>query len=160
MTDVRRIAGASVLLALAALGACRSRRTPPAPPRPRSDAISVFLQSGTTQLQPYLDGYPLGDLGSRLDLLANTNVRSMHFLQANRPIGRHLRRERTETCHVLRGEGVVYIADRSYPVSPGATFRIPAGTVHSLLPSEGSTVVAIVYLEPPLLERDDRVPVQ
>lgn len=160
MTDARRACGAAVLLMLLACGACRSPRTPAPAPKPRSDTIEVFLQGGTTQLRPYLDGYPLGDQGVRIDLLANTNQRSMHFLQANRPVGRHLRRARTETCHVLRGDGILYIADRSYPVSPGATFRIAPGTVHSLLPAEGSTIVAIVYLEPPLLEGEDRVPVQ
>lgn len=154
-----RAALAALVLA-ASLAGCHGPRTPP-PPRAtdanESPMLAAFQTGGTPALQPYLDAYPLGDQGTRVDLLAATTERSMHLVQARHPLARHVHPARTETVYVLTGSGTCYVGDRSYPLGPGSTFKIAPGVPHSALPAEGSTIVAISYLEPPLTEGDDRV---
>jgi len=156
MTD--RASVVVVTIALIALGACGSPQKTPAPPRkPSPPKLETLQQGGEPALKPYLDAYPLGETGTRVDLLAATPERSMHLVQTRRGLARHYHPDRVETVYVLTGSGVCYVGDRSYPVAPGATFRIAAGVVHSVRPSEGAVVVAIAYFEPPLVDGDDRV---
>ena len=158
-----RRAGFVVLLVLLTATACRSSRTPSAPASSKPQRPSLLEEmnlNGPPALQPYLDAYPLGDLGTRIDLLAATDQRSMHLLQARRAVPRHTHPTRTETVYVLRGRGTCYVDDRSYPVGPGATFKFAPGVRHMALPDEGETIVAVSYFEPPLLEGDDRVPAE
>jgi len=155
------IAAASVVAALA-LGACRTQRTPTgtrAKP-PAYATLEVLRMGGATALQPYLDLYPLGDAGARVDLLAQTDERSMHLVQTRRGVPRHYHPKRTETVYVLRGTGVCYVGDRSYPVTPGATFKIAPGVPHSVTVDGDDPIVAIAYFEPPLGDADDRVLVE
>ena len=72
-------------------------------------------------------------------------------------LGEPLSETRTEIVYVLTGTGTCYIGDRSYPVGPGAAFRIGPGAAHSAIPADGETIVAISYFEPPLDEGDDRI---
>jgi mannose-6-phosphate isomerase-like protein (cupin superfamily) len=166
---VTRAPSAALTLLVASLAACRSAHTPPPPPPPpKASAASaggpslreLLATSGTPALQPYLDAYPLGDQGSRSDLIASDERRSMHFVQVRRATPRHVHPARTETVYVLTGSGTCYIGDRSYPVEPGSAFRIAPGVPHTAIPAEGATIVAIVYFEPPLTEGDDRVVVK
>jgi mannose-6-phosphate isomerase-like protein (cupin superfamily) len=150
---------AAVVLALTLAG-CRGHRTPAAPrpaTEPDSPMLAAFRTGGTPALQPYLDAYPLGDHGTRVDLLASTSERSMHLVQAKSPLPLHVHPARTETVYVLTGSGTCYVADRSYPLGPGSTLKIAPGVPHSAIPADGSTIVAISYLDPPLTEGDDRV---
>jgi mannose-6-phosphate isomerase-like protein (cupin superfamily) len=156
---------AALTLLAAALAGCHSARTPPAPPPPPATAaaepslLELLQSAGTPALQPYLDAYPLGDQGSRVDLLASDEKRSMHFVQVRRATPRHTYAARTETVYVLTGSGTCYIGDRSYPIQPGSAFRIAPGVPRTSLPDEGRTIVAISYFEPPLTGDDDRVSV-
>lgn len=159
----RALRRGAVLLALvlaASPAACRGPRTPPPPQRAEETdppLLAAFRTGGTPALQPYLDAYPLGDRGTRVDLLAATSERSMHLVQARQPLPRHVHPARTETVYVLTGSGTCYVADRSYPLAPGSALKIAPGVPHSAIPAEGSTLVAISYLDPPLTEGDDRV---
>ena len=58
---------------------------------------------------------------------------------------------------VLTGTGICEVGDKSYPVAPGATFKIAPGVVHSMTATDGAVVVAVAYFEPPLVDVDDRV---
>jgi quercetin dioxygenase-like cupin family protein len=163
MTDVVRRA-ATALVVAAALAGCRSQRTP-APVAPHRAAPSAptaesLREGGAPALQPYLEQYPLGEAGLRIDCLGTTEERSMHLVQARRGIGRHVHPARTETVYVLTGTGTCYVGDRSYPIRPGSTFKIAPGAPHSALPDEGQTIIAVTYFEPPLGDEDDRVPVE
>ncbi len=109
------------------------------------------------ELQPYLDAYPLGELGRRKDLLAASSERSMHLVQLALPLPPHKHPSRTEIAYVLTGTGTFYLGDRSYPAAPGAAFRITPGRVHWVVPDDGETLNAIVFYEPPLLGADDSV---
>jgi mannose-6-phosphate isomerase-like protein (cupin superfamily) len=149
-----------VLAALAsfALGACSgAQKTPAQPHRAPSPSLETLQEGGEPALRPYLDAYPLGERGSRVDLLAATSQRSMHLVQVQRSIPRHYHKERVESVYVLTGSGVCYIGDKSYPVAPGAAFRIAPGVVHHVAPHKGSVVVAISYFEPPMVDVEDRV---
>ena len=155
---------AAVLVAAAAMGgACRSQRTPDSLPRvpqyfaPPSAEITALMQGGPAALQPYLDLYPLGDNGTRVDLLASTSTRSMHLVQTSKPIPRHFHAGRTEIVYVLTGTGTCYVGDNSYPATPGSAFKIRPKVKHSVIPDAGQTLIAVVYYEPPLLSGDDRV---
>ena len=119
--------------------------------------IEAMKGGGAPALKPYLDAYPLGTLGTRTDLLASTSKHSMHLVQTRRTIARHMHPKRTETVYVVTGTGTCYVGDRSYPVKPGSTFKIAPGVAHSAMPTAGSAIVAISYLEPPLTDGDDRV---
>ncbi len=82
----------------------------------------------------------------------------MHLVQTQRAIPRHHHAKRTEMAYVLTGSGTVFLGERSYPAKPGARFRMEPGVVHSVIPDEGATIVAITWFEPPLAEgEDDRV---
>jgi mannose-6-phosphate isomerase-like protein (cupin superfamily) len=158
---------AVVLVAAAAMGAaCRSHRTPAAIVRgheyfaPPSADVDALMHGGPAMLRPYLDAYPLADRGTRVDLLAATNDRSMHLVQASKPIPRHVHPARTEIVYVLTGAGTCYVGDRSYPAAPGSAFKIPPNTKHSTIPDAGQTLVAIVYYEPPMTSGDDGVIVE
>lgn len=146
-------------LLLPAAAGCRSPKRPKAPAgvasAPRARGIEAFLQSD--QLQPYLDAYPLAEKGTRVDLLAHSPQRSLHLVQTKKVIAEHHHPKRTEIAYVLTGRGTCYVGGRSYPATPGSTFRIEPGVRHSVHPEEGSTLVAVVYYEPPLVEGDDRV---
>lgn len=163
MTDTLRRVATALLVAVAFAG-CRSQRTPPpvAPHRPAQAAAAAesLREGGAPALKPYLEQYPLGEAGLRIDCLGTTVERSIHLVQARRGIGRHVHPARTETVYVLTGTGTCYVGDRSYPIRPGSTFKIAAGTPHSALPDEGQTIVAVAYFEPPLGDEDDRVPVE
>jgi mannose-6-phosphate isomerase-like protein (cupin superfamily) len=163
MTDAVRRAAAAAVLAVAFAG-CSAPRTPPpvAPRRPAQSAPTAesLRDGGAPALKPYLEQYPLGESGLRIDCLGTTEERSIHLVQAKRGIGRHIHPARTETIYVLTGTGTCYVGDRSYPIRPGSTFRIAPGTPHSALPDAGSTIVAVAYFEPPLGDEDDRVPVE
>jgi mannose-6-phosphate isomerase-like protein (cupin superfamily) len=151
----------TAFVALVVLAACASQQQTPVPPkRPPTPGPDVSQMTGTTELRPYLDAYPLGMLGSRMDLLATTEERSMHLVQTRRGTGRMYRPSHTETLYVLTGSGICEIGDRSYPAKPGAAFKIAPGVVHSLTADEGAVVVAVAYFEPPLVDPDDRVFVQ
>jgi len=151
---------------LVALSACRGQRTPvrkadAAKRLPVSPEIEKLRHGATpTELKPYLDAFPLGDMATRADLLATTPQRSMHLVQTRRGIARHFHPTRTETVYVLRGAGTCFVGDHSYPVTPGATFKIAPKVVHSVAAAEGETIVAVVYFEPPLVGADDRVLVE
>ncbi len=152
---------AALLLTAACLAACRSGpRTPQAPPKAREPKLEALRAGGDPALKPYLDAYPLGDKPSRVDLLAVTPKRSMHLVQTRKALPRHYHPARTEIVYVLTGAGTCYIGDKAYPITPGSTFRIAPGVVHSAIPEEGNTVVAVSYFEPPLVEGDDRVMVE
>ena len=164
MSEAVRRAAAALILA-AALAGCRSQATspPPVPPRraaPAAPAAETLRDGGAPALKPYLEQYPLGDAGLRIDCLGTTDERSIHLVQARRGIGRHIHPARTETVYVLTGTGTCYVGDRSYPIRPGSTFKIAPGTPHSALPDAGATIVAVAYFEPPLGDEDDRVPVE
>jgi quercetin dioxygenase-like cupin family protein len=148
-------------VAAALLAACASA-PPEELPRERQDpeVVERLLHGGPPALRPYLDAYPLGVSGTRVDHLASTASHSMHFVQTTKPIAPHVHPARTETIYVLRGTGTCRIGDRSYPVSPGAAFKVAPGRPHGVVPDAGSTLIAIVYFEPPLGDADDRVPVQ
>jgi len=151
----------TAVVALVALGACHGPQQTPARPSKAAPSHTDALPSGDPNaLKPYLDAYPLGMLGSRIDLLAATSERSMHLVQTRRGTGRFSRPARTETLYVLTGTGICEIGDKSYPVAPGATFKIAPGVVHSLTAAEGAVVVAVAYFEPPLVDGDDRVDAQ
>jgi len=149
----------TAVLALVVLGACKgAQRTPAHPSKPpRVDALQM---GDANALKPYLEAYPLGMLGSRIDLLASTTERSMHLVQTRRGTGRFRRPTRTETLYVLTGTGICEVGDKSYPVAPGATFKIAPGVVHSMTATDGAVVVAVAYFEPPLVDADDRVDAQ
>ncbi len=156
---ISRPAAAVVLgAAAAALAACAGRRTPPPAPKPSAAKLDPLSTADPTALRPYLDAFPLGSLGARIDLLAADDRRSMHLVQAKRAIARHSRPGRAETMYVLSGTGVCYVGEKSYPVAPGSTFHVAPGVVHSITVDPDSTLVAVVYLEPPLLDGDDRAP--
>src|SRR5687767_14944794 len=95
------LAVAVLVAAAATVSACRSQRTPESLPRapqyflPPSTEIRALMRGGPAALQPYLDLYPLGDQGTRVDLLASTAERSMHLVQASKPIPRHFHPGRT-----------------------------------------------------------------
>lgn len=141
----------AALLAACALGSCRSPRRPDALPQ------EVDQLRDPRALGPYLEAYPLGDRGVRVDLLAATAERSMHLVQARRVIPAHYHPTRTEISYVVTGRGTVFVDGRSYPAVAGSAFRVLAGTVHSVHPEEDAPLVAVVYFEPPLLEGTDRV---
>jgi mannose-6-phosphate isomerase-like protein (cupin superfamily) len=148
----------AALLCAAAVGGCQSRqRTPEAPPPPREPKLEALRRGGDPALQPLLDAYPLGDKPARVDLLGATRKRSTHLVQARKPLPRHYHPTRTETVHVLTGSGACYVGEKPYPITPGATFRIAPGVVHAAFPDEGSTIVAVSWFEPPLVDVDDRV---
>jgi mannose-6-phosphate isomerase-like protein (cupin superfamily) len=148
-------------VAFVAMTACHGpQRTPVQPSKPAAPHMDAPALGDPTALRPYLDAYPLGQLGSRTDLLAATAQRSMHLVQTRRGTGRVYRPTRTETLYVLIGKGICEIGDKSYPVAPGATFKIAPNVVHSLTAAEGAVVVAVAYFEPPLVDADDRVFVQ
>jgi len=160
---------ASLLLVAAATSACRSPTRPEPPPRPSTpphaltraaDDATVALHSGPKALGPYLEQFPLGNLGRRKDLLAAGEERSLHLVQLSLALPPHHHPERKELTYVLTGRGMVRIDGREYPAAPGAAFRIDPGVAHSVHPDEGETLVAIVYYEPPLLDGDDSVPVR
>ncbi len=158
MTERAALLPATAVVVIAALGACAGpQQTPPPPPRPATPRLDALQTGGATALQPYLDAYPLGQLGTRTDLLGATPKHSMHLVQTRRGSGRLYRPTRTETFYVLRGSGICYVGDKSYPVTPGAAFKIAPGVVHSLAAAEGAVVVAVAYFEPPLVDVDDRV---
>ncbi len=146
-------AGARVLLmalALAALlPACGSRR--PAVPKDRSRPVVV--RPSLPALGPVLDAYPLGTSGTRMDRLGGDPERSLHLLQAARPTNANDDPARTRRVYVLAGSGTAYVGERSYPARPGSTVVVSPGTPYTLHPEGGSTLVAIVYFEPPLSER-------
>jgi mannose-6-phosphate isomerase-like protein (cupin superfamily) len=156
VTGAARATLVATLLALTLVG-CHGRRTPPAPAASRAPDVEALRTGGEPALTPYLEAFPLGERGVRVDLLASTPERSLHFVQARRPIPRHVHPARTETVYVLRGTGTCYVGDRSYPIAPGATFHVAPGVPHSAIPDDGVTVVAVSYMDPPLLEDDDRV---
>jgi quercetin dioxygenase-like cupin family protein len=155
---VSRPALVAAVAICSALAACRAPRTPEAP---RAEAevswADRLRDGGPPALQPYLDAYPLGDKPSRVDLLAESAERSLHFVQARKAIANHVHPARTETVYVLTGSGTCYVGDRSYPIRPGATFRIRPGVAHTAIPSDGRTIVALSWFEPPLGDADDRV---
>ena len=142
-------------LALVALGACTS------PDRPKPplelETVAPGLARDEKALRPYLEQYPLGETGRRMDLLASNEERSLHLVQTRRAIAAHYHPRRTEVAYVLTGRGTVYIDGQGYPAAPGAAFRIDPRKVHSVHPADGETLVAVIYYEPPLLVGDDRV---
>lgn len=158
---MNRALAAAALLAAAAVGGCRGQRTPQAPrAEPEPSWAERLRAGGPPALQPYLDAYPLGDKPSRVDLLAESSERSLHFVQARKAVPNHVHPARTETVYVLTGAGTCYVGDRSYPIRPGSTFRIQPGVPHAAIPSDGQTIVAVAWFEPPLGDDDDRVLVE
>lgn len=166
----RRVAAlAGLVLVAATASACRSPKRPEPPPRPSTpthaltqsaDDATVPLDSGPKALGPYLEQFPLGNLGRRKDLLAVGEERSLHLLQLSLALPPHRHPERKALAYVLTGRGRVRIDGREYPAAPGAAFRVDPGVEYSVHPDEGETLVAIVYHEPPLLDGDDSVPVR
>ena len=155
----------ALLLGSVLLGsACRSpqRPAPPPPPRPdtpahelaASDLDVIPLRSGPPLLGPYLEQYPLGNLGRRKDLLASNDARSLHLLQLSLALPPHQHPSRKTLAYVLTGRGRIVIDGREYPAAPGAAFRVDPGVLHSMHPNDGDTLVSLVYYEPPLLDAD------
>jgi mannose-6-phosphate isomerase-like protein (cupin superfamily) len=130
---------------LAGVGACR-KPVRPAPPR-EHEALRGRLDQRA--LGPYLEAYPLGELGTRSDLLGHDPQRSMHLVQVRRALPAHSHVAHTERVYVLTGRGTVYVEDRSYPAVPGSAFRLDPGVTHSVHPDPGETLVAVVFREPP-----------
>ena len=144
-----------ILVVLGTVVACASNpRRPAVPPQPEDP---LWDWTETHELEPYLEKYPLGERGRRKDRIAATSERSMHLVQLALPLPRHVHRERKEIAYVLVGRGTIYLGETSYPAAPGAAFRIDPGVVHSAVPDEGETLIAIVFYEPPLGDEDDAI---
>ncbi len=66
----------------------------------------------------------------------------------------HRHRLSEEIYHILEGNGWVRLGDRCHPVTVGDTIRIPPGTPHGMVASEGGALVFLCCCVPPYRHED------
>jgi len=81
--------------------------------------------------------------------LTETKTYSTHVMQCNADIKPQFHKKHDLVLYVVKGEGIVILADTRYRVGPGAAITIPRGTVYSLIKVGTDPFVAYATFSPP-----------
>ena len=79
------------------------------------------------------------------------DVATLHVVEISEDAREHYHKNMTEIYFVLEGEGEILLNGEAYPVKPGSTILINAGTRHK---ARGKLKVVVVVI-PPFDSRDE-----
>lgn len=79
------------------------------------------------------------------------DVATLHVVEISEDAREHYHKNMTEIYFVLEGKGEILLNGESYPVTPGSTILINAGTRHK---ARGKLKVVVVVI-PPFDSRDE-----
>lgn len=111
------------------------------------DGVAVFVAKDGSEIRELM--HPRSSSTARQQSLAEAIVPP----GARTTLHRHVRSE--EFYHILAGEGVMTLGERSFPVARGATIAIPPGTPHCISNEAGRLPLVLLCCCAPAYADDD-----
>lgn len=111
---------------------------------------SVTLPERRSSLEALLAERPVADASLiRSDEVARTTRLSVHLVQARGPERPHRHVHHDLVVMVVRGRGILHLADRPHPLAAGDLAVVPRGVPHWFEPQGRRPAVAVVTFSPP-----------